>query len=78
MAFNRHLTVNADRGNSMRSKVVAQLLSDPGVRGRYRMAVVDRVTRQEMSGYVRRAWAEERTLTLLGVSKSGFDIPRRG
>jgi hypothetical protein len=45
--------------------------------GWYRVTVLDRGTRQETSGYVRRAWAEERTLALLGVSKSGFDIRRR-
>jgi hypothetical protein len=45
--------------------------------GWYRVTVVDRETRQETSGYVRRAWAEERTLALLGVSKSGFTLRSR-
>jgi len=46
-------------------------------RGWYRMTVVDPATRMATSGYVRRTWARERTLDLLGVDRSGFDLRRR-
>jgi hypothetical protein len=46
--------------------------------GWYRLTVVDRVTLNATTGYVRRAWARDRTLVLLGVDRSGFDLRRLG
>jgi hypothetical protein len=45
--------------------------------GWYRITVVDRHTGTPSSGYVRHAWARDRTLDALGVSRSGFDLRRR-
>jgi hypothetical protein len=45
--------------------------------GWYRLTAVDPVQGNATSGYVRRTWAKERTLNLLGVNRSGFDLRRR-
>jgi len=45
--------------------------------GWYRLTVNDAVTRTTASGYVRRTWAKARTLEVLGVNRSGFDLRRR-
>jgi hypothetical protein len=45
--------------------------------GWYRLTVVDPLTHKATSGFVRRAWARERTLDALGVNRSGFDLRRR-
>jgi hypothetical protein len=45
--------------------------------GWHRLTVVDPTTHNATSGYVRRTWAQDRTLDALGVSRSGFDLRRR-
>jgi hypothetical protein len=45
--------------------------------GWYRLTVVDPITHSATSGYVRRTWARDKTLALLGVNRSGFDLRRR-
>jgi hypothetical protein len=45
--------------------------------GWYRLTAVDPVQGNATSGYVRRTWAKDRTLDLLGVNRSGFDLRRR-
>jgi hypothetical protein len=44
--------------------------------GWYRLTVVDAVTGDAATGYVRRTWARDRTLDLLGINRSGFDLRR--
>jgi hypothetical protein len=45
--------------------------------GWYRLTAVDPVQGHATSGYVRRTWAKDRTLELLGVNRSGFNLQRR-
>jgi hypothetical protein len=46
--------------------------------GWYRLTVVDPITSKATAGYVRREWAQDQTLSLLGVKRWGFDLRRRG
>lgn len=45
--------------------------------GWYRLTVIDPLTLNATTGYVRRSWARERLLNALSVSRSGFDLRRR-